>query len=50
MTTTEQDVAALGQPLGADATANPWLHFSRMGTQDAGGCSRHPLTETWARL
>ncbi|MGK5113186.1 MULTISPECIES: aspartate aminotransferase family protein [unclassified Geodermatophilus] len=31
MTTTEQDVAAPGQPLGAEATANLWLHFSRMG-------------------
>jgi adenosylmethionine-8-amino-7-oxononanoate aminotransferase len=31
MTTTEQHVPAPGQPLGADATANLWLHFSRMG-------------------
>src|SRR3954471_3429236 len=31
MTTTEQDVAVPGQPVGADATANLWLHFSRMG-------------------
>src|SRR3712207_5850644 len=31
MTTTEQDVAAPGQPVGADAAANLWLHFSRMG-------------------
>ena len=31
MTTTEQDVAASGQPVGADPTANLWLHFSRMG-------------------
>jgi adenosylmethionine-8-amino-7-oxononanoate aminotransferase len=31
MTTTEQDVAAPGQPLGPEATANLWLHFSRMG-------------------
>ncbi|MFW3169246.1 aspartate aminotransferase family protein [Geodermatophilus sp. CPCC 206100] len=31
MTTTAQDVAAAGQPLGPDATANLWLHFSRMG-------------------
>ncbi|MGY1707432.1 aspartate aminotransferase family protein [Geodermatophilus sp. SYSU D00697] len=31
MTTTEQDVTAPGQPVGAEATANLWLHFSRMG-------------------
>jgi adenosylmethionine-8-amino-7-oxononanoate aminotransferase len=31
MTTTEQDVTPAGQPVGADATANLWLHFSRMG-------------------
>src|SRR3712207_3517172 len=31
MTTTEQDVAAPGEPAGADPTANLWLHFSRMG-------------------
>ena len=31
MTTTEQDVAAPGPPVGVDATANLWLHFSRMG-------------------
>ncbi|TFV53916.1 aspartate aminotransferase family protein [Geodermatophilus sp. DF01-2] len=31
MTTTEQDVTALDQPIGADATANLWLHFTRMG-------------------
>jgi adenosylmethionine-8-amino-7-oxononanoate aminotransferase len=32
MTTTEQDVTAAGTPVGAAATANLWLHFSRMGT------------------
>src|SRR3954454_6295651 len=31
MTPTEQHVAAPGEPVGADATANLWLHFSRMG-------------------
>jgi adenosylmethionine-8-amino-7-oxononanoate aminotransferase len=30
MTTTEQDVAAPGRPVGTEAT-NLWLHFSRMG-------------------
>ncbi|RFU22158.1 aspartate aminotransferase family protein [Geodermatophilus marinus] len=31
MTTTEQDVAAPARPIGPEATANLWLHFSRMG-------------------
>ena len=30
MTSTEQDVPGGGSPFGADATANLWLHFTRM--------------------
>jgi adenosylmethionine-8-amino-7-oxononanoate aminotransferase len=30
-TTSEQDVAGAGRAVGADATQNLWLHFSRMG-------------------